>query len=89
MNTQEQFSQLWTDYLEGELDEAGIAELRELLAADEALLKRAADLYQTHRLLGLAVEEQPARQDEFVREVLAMLPKQSESFVSGVINIKR
>ncbi len=85
MNAQERFAELWTDYLEGEPDETGIAELRELLAADERLLKLAADMYQTHRMLGLVVEEVPARQDEFVREVLIRLPEESDSFVSGVM----
>lgn len=85
MNAQDRFAERWTDYLEGELDEIGIAELRELLAADESLLKLAADMYQTHRLLGLVVEEVPARQDEFVREVLSRLPEEQDSFVSGVM----
>ena len=85
MNPQERFADLWTDYLEGELDESGIAELRGLLAEDETLVRLAADMYQTHRLLGLVVEETPARQDDFVREVLSMLPEGSSSFVSGVM----
>lgn len=86
MNTHDRFTELWTDYLEGELEESGTAELRELLAADESLRKLAADLYQTHRLLGLVVEEVPARQDDFVREVLSRLPDDSDSFVSGVMS---
>ena len=71
MNAQNRFAELWTDYLEGELDETGIAELRELLAADQSLLKLAADMYQTHRL--------------FIREVLSRLPEEQDSFVSGVM----
>ncbi len=86
MNAQERFAELWTDYLEGELDESGIAKLRDLLASDESLLKLAADMYQTHRLLGLVVEEVPARQDEFVRETLSRLPDEKNSFVSGVMS---
>jgi hypothetical protein len=53
----ERFEILWTDYLEGVLDPAGMAVLDALLAADERLVARAADLYQTHRQLGLLVGE--------------------------------
>jgi hypothetical protein len=52
--TDERFAVLWADYLEGELDAAGTAELNDLLR-DERLLSLAADLYQTHRRLGLFV----------------------------------
>ncbi len=85
MSTQDRFADLWTDYLEGELDENGFAKLRELLAADESLVGRAADLLQTHRLLGLVVAEKPARQDEFVRETLAMLPERQDEFIRNVM----
>ncbi|MCA9146907.1 MAG: FecR domain-containing protein [Planctomycetales bacterium] len=86
MNAQERFAELWTDYLEGELGEAGIAELRELLDADAALLKLATDTYQMHHLLGLVVEESPERQDKFVRDTLSRLPEESESFVGSVMD---
>lgn len=85
MSARERFADLWTSYLEGELDESGIAELRELLAADDSLLKLAADMYQTHHLLGLVVEESPDRQDKFIRETLALLPEGSDSFVGSVM----
>lgn len=85
MNVPARFSELWTDYLEGELDEAGVAELRDLLAADESLLQLAVDMYQTHRLLGLAVAESPSRQAQFVQEVMSRLPEDSQTFVSGVM----
>ncbi|PQO46819.1 FecR domain-containing protein [Blastopirellula marina] len=85
MNVPARFSELWTDYLEGELDEAGVAELRDLLAADETLLQLAVDMYQTHRLLGLAVAETPSRQEQFVAEVMLRLPEDSQTFVSGVM----
>ncbi|MEQ8785677.1 MAG: FecR domain-containing protein [Pirellulaceae bacterium] len=85
MSVQERFAELWTDYLEGELDEDGVARLRELLSTDEELLQLAADMYQTHRLLGLVVEEAPSRQDHFVRVVLSRLPEDSDCFVSGVM----
>ncbi|QDV88794.1 FecR domain-containing protein [Planctomycetes bacterium TBK1r] len=84
--TDERFTELWTDYLEGELDEHGLAELRELLEADERRVTQAADLFQTHRLLGLIVEEEPTRQDEFVRETMAKLPKSHDEFVGRVMS---
>lgn len=86
MTDQQRFSELWTDYLEGELSGSGVAELRDLIASDEGLLKQAADMYQTHRMLGLVVEELPARQDEFIRETLAQLPEKSDDFVSSVMS---
>ncbi|MFM8704254.1 MAG: hypothetical protein ACKOHG_10420, partial [Planctomycetia bacterium] len=51
--TDERFETLWTDYLEGLLDASGMAELDAIFAADASLVSRAADLYQTHRRLGL------------------------------------
>jgi len=46
MNSDERFIELWNDYLEGELDESGIAELQALVAGDERLLRMATDIYQ-------------------------------------------
>lgn len=86
MNTQNRFAELWTDYLEGELDETGLVELRELLAAEESRVELAADLLQTHRLMGLIVAEEPTRQDEFIRETLALLPESQDEFVGHVMS---
>ncbi len=57
--SQDRFAQLWTDYLEGELDEASLAELSAMFQADPVLLQTAVDLYQTHRLLGIAATPHP------------------------------
>ena len=90
MSARDRFAELWTDYLEGELDEHGLAELRDLLAADEELVRRAADLFQTHRLLGLITEEEPFRQDEFVQRTLEKLPASQDAFVQDVMaDVKR
>ena len=86
MSCQDRFAELWTDYLEGELDDSGVLELRELLMSDEGLLKRAADLFQTHRLLGLVTEEKHSRQEKFIHETLAMLPENQDAFVSSVMS---
>ncbi|QDU92847.1 FecR domain-containing protein [Lignipirellula cremea] len=82
----ERFALLWTDYLEGELEEPGFLELRALMAADEGLLKEAVDLYQTHRLLGLIVAEEPAQREQFVRSTIALVPAQTDAFVSQIMS---
>jgi hypothetical protein len=86
MNTEERFSILWTDYLEGELDEGGLAKLRELLADDRRLVELAADSLRTHRLLGMAEQENRWQQDAFVAETMAKLPVGDEEFVDEVMD---
>lgn len=71
MNNDERFIELWNDYLEGEIDKSGVAELRELIASDARLVEMAADSYQTHRLLGLISEDSSSRQAQFIRETMA------------------
>jgi hypothetical protein len=73
------FDDLWTDYLEGDLDERGIADLEALLAADPDLARRAADLYAEHRALGLLHAD-----DDFVEATLRGLRRERESFVASV-----
>jgi len=85
MTAQQRFAELWTDYLEGDLDEAGVAELEALLASDEPLRARAADLFQTHRLLGFALQDSPAAQEAFVESTLARLPLSEDAFVTSVM----
>jgi len=85
----ERFEILWTDYLEGVLDAAGMAELDALLAADERLVARAADLYQTHRRLGLLVTERrdaAASAADFVADVMGSLPADSETITRRVMD---
>lgn len=86
MTSQDRFPDLWTDYLEGELDENGLEELQQLLSSDEGLVPRAADLLQTHRLLGLIAAESPSQQDTFVRQTLAQLPESQDEFVAQVMS---
>ena len=76
---EDRFAELWTDYLEGQLSPTGMAELEKLLAGDEQLTQRAADLYQTHRRLGLLAERRLATagsepSNRFVADVMAGLP---------------
>jgi hypothetical protein len=85
MKPDERFAELWTDYLEGELDEAGHAELRALLAEHESLRQKAADLYQVHRLLGFAGAASDADSADFVKDTLAHIPLSSEAFVGSIM----
>jgi len=82
MTRDERFEDLWTAFLEGELDAAGFEELQQLLVSDPELLRRAADLYGEHRLLGLAL--QPDEQDRFLRETMTRALRDREGFVSAV-----
>ncbi len=87
---EERFATLWTDYLEGELDAGGMAELNALLAADEQLVMRAADLYQLHRRLGvLAARERDATVSDgsssFVDGVMRRLPDDGETLARAVM----
>jgi hypothetical protein len=85
MNSDERFTELWNDYLEGELDESRIAELQALVAGDDRLLRMAADIYQVHRLLGLIAQDSASRQEDFVSETLARMPADDAHFVDGVM----
>ncbi len=85
MNPDERFELLWTDFLEGDLDAEGMAELQSLLAQHSHLQERATDLLQTHRLLGVVGQEERASTEVFAREVLNRLPKTGEVFVGAVM----
>ena len=91
----ERFAALWTDYLEGDIDAAGMAELAALLAAEERLVTRAADLYQLHRRLGLLAarrrdDEQAARApgspESFVADVMRQLPVDGDTLARTVMS---
>ncbi|MHC4642685.1 MAG: FecR domain-containing protein [Planctomycetota bacterium] len=85
MKNDEQFIELWNDYLEGDLDESRVTELRELVVGDDRLLRMAADTYQVHRLLGLIAQDSTSRQEDFVRETMDRLPADDAHFVDGVM----
>jgi hypothetical protein len=89
MTSEERFVELWNDYLEGELGESGIEELRLLVSGDDRLLQTAADSYQIHRLLGLIGQDSTLGQNDFVSETLARLPADQEHFVDGVMQAVR
>jgi ferric-dicitrate binding protein FerR (iron transport regulator) len=85
MNDQDRFNQLWNDYLEGELDETGITELRELMAADPENLNGAVDDFQIHRLMGLQAQESESRHEAFVQDTMSQLPASQSDFVGQVM----
>ncbi|UUO07172.1 FecR family protein [Blastopirellula sp. J2-11] len=82
LDSQKQFEQLWNDFLEGELEEADADQLCDLLAADEKLRETAIELYQTHRLLGLVMQEEPAGRDGFVESAMQEILRRRENFGS-------
>ena len=57
MNTNDRFAELWTNYLEGDLTDEGLVELRALFASHPELMTAATELYQLHRMLGLMSQE--------------------------------
>jgi hypothetical protein len=95
----DRFEKLWSDYLEGDLDEAGRGELQRLLAA-EPRMQRAVDAYQIHRLLGMLATEAALQAgaprvqadagrsaaDAFVADTMARLPADDESFAGDVMS---
>jgi hypothetical protein len=88
-NEQQRFERLWTDYLEGDLDEQGVSELRELLAENPELSAQVASLYQTHRLLGYLHKESDEGSKQFVKALRKRLPKDGVSFTSEVLRKQR
>ncbi|MEX2357716.1 MAG: hypothetical protein WEE51_05260, partial [Pirellulaceae bacterium] len=81
-DSREQFETLWTNFLEGELDDAETDLLRELLTSDEELRQMAIELYQTHRLLGLLIQEESTGNDGFIEGVMSEVLRHQESFDS-------
>ncbi|WP_166831801.1 FecR family protein [Thalassoroseus pseudoceratinae] len=80
----QQFEELWTLFLEGELDQVGLASLQQLLDTDSELLQRAGDLYEEHRLLGFAL--QPFDDERFVEAAVATVENDGQQFVGDVIS---
>ena len=80
----QQFEELWTLFLEGELDDAGMASLQDLLASDSELLLRAGDLYEEHRLLGFAL--QPFDDEQFVKDAVSIVENDGQQFVGNVLS---
>ena len=66
MNDQNEFQELWNDYLEGEITSDGMIELQNYFASDEQLLQHSVDSFQIHRLLGYDAKADEQR-DEFVK----------------------
>ena len=99
MTDDDRFEELWADYLEGELDEAGRGELQRLLAA-EPRMQRAVDAYEIHRLLGMLAGEAelyadsaqpqadagPSAADAFVADTMAKLPADDDAFAGDVMS---
>ena len=72
MNDQNEFQELWNDYLEGEITSDGMIELQNYFASDEQLLQHSVDSFQIHRLLGYDAKADEQR-DEFVKSTMAQV----------------
>ena len=72
MNDQNEFQELWNDYLEGEITSDGMIELQNHFASDEQLLQHSVDSFQIHRLLGYDAKADEQR-DEFVKSTMAQV----------------
>ncbi len=78
------FEELWTDFLEGELNESELLELQSILEHAPELRAKAIDSYHLHRLLGLLMEKQSS--PSFVEKTIERIPAETEHFVSKVID---
>lgn len=81
----QRFDILWNDFLEGELDESLLVELRALIESDAALAAIAADRYQMHKMLGYLHAETSHSVDGFVDDTVARLPATGEAFSARTI----
>lgn len=79
----DRFAELWSDYLEGELDERGMAELRALISNQPNSKAIAVDQYQLHRLLCLISSEDS---EAFVDTTIQRLPANTDDFVASVVS---
>ncbi len=80
----DRFDTLWTDFLEGELDDTGPAELAEITRAHPELIATATDRYQFHKMLGyLHGEEKSA--ESFIRDTVRKLPASGETFAARTL----
>ncbi|MEI6712990.1 MAG: hypothetical protein WCO60_04515 [Verrucomicrobiota bacterium] len=84
MNIPERFSELWNDYLEGEISPDALTELRSLLASDPSLEKLAADLYQLHRSLGYVASAEVSA-EAFVADTIKRIALSKTEFVPRVM----
>jgi hypothetical protein len=76
------FDDLWSRYLEGELDEGGMAELSRMLDEDPKRLAQAADSYELHRLLGFICRGSDDKQ--FIHDTLQRIETDADHFVASV-----
>lgn len=79
------FDELWADFIDGEIDEAGIKELGELMSQHPELLVSAADQFQIHRLLEVLQQQDPELAEEFVQSTVKRVAHQEGDFTSQVM----
>lgn len=74
---------LISEYLDGSLDAAGIAEIERIVEADPAAARRLADLYADHRVLGVELSEPTA--SPFSARILSAIEQDRRQFTRGVM----
>jgi len=78
----ERLDELWSAYLEGELDAAGMGELQTLLEAEPQEISLAADMYEIHRWLGLIHQGEDS--ESFAHATRQRLQADREVFVGSL-----
>lgn len=73
-----EFAELWQAFIDGDLDDAQVAELERRLRADPTLAALAGDRYVEHRLLSLALCREPA--GRFTDATLARVAAAGQDF---------
>lgn len=73
-----EFNRLWQEFVDGGLGAAGFRRLDQMFRDDPALVRHAADLYEEHRLLGLALRMEDA--ERFASQMLGRLEREREVF---------
>jgi hypothetical protein len=83
----ERWEELASDYLDGDLDDAGRQELARLIESDPERLRKFVDLVRESRILSVELGEPQA--DAFSRKVMSELNKNKSAFVRSVMSAVR
>ena len=77
MTKQNDFKDLWNDYLEGDITSEGMVKLQDYFARDEQLLQHSVDSFQIHRLLGYEAQDND-QHEAFVKSTMSQLITEQE-----------
>jgi len=85
---QTDFKDLWNDYLEGDITDAGMVKLQEHFARDEQLLQDSVDSFQIHRLLGYESQDDD-QHEAFVKSTMSQLVTDQEQTLANNTSVSR